>query len=198
MIVALAALFVALGGTAYAVGGPVVAGPHGDVTIESDFAGLYPLTLKTPQYGYGALVTKNYQGKTAVTIDSDGMIWSHATGADKPRLFLSANGYEGEDVFQTAIGSSVVSAISPGGEIESYNYYVNPDEPRFSVRDRDDNLVGGIDGGGKLITLAHAAPDPRDLQNGEARIWFDQTPTTGGLRVTAKFSDGSVRTMSLG
>lgn len=201
LIISCIALFCALGGSGYAItqaGTPVIAGPHGDVTISSDFAGLYPLTLMTPRYGYGALNVKDYTGKVSATIDSTGQFWSHATGSDTPRLLLSANGYEGSDVMQTLIGSSAVSAISAGGEIESYNYYVNGDNIRFSVRDAQDNLQGGIDASGRFVTLAHTAPDPRDMESGEARLWFNPTPFSGGMMVTTKDSGGVVRTVKLG
>src|SRR6266496_1122416 len=170
--------------------------PYGNVVLNPSFAGVVGLTVNAPQYSYGAIQTNDHNGTTAFTVSEDGQIWSHATGVDDPRLVLSSNGYDGDygDVMQTLIGSSPVSAISAGGEIESYNYYVNGDSPRLSVRNLDDSLAGGIDGAGRFTTLAHNAPDPVDMANGEARVWYD---TNSGLQVTMKDSSGNVSKINL-
>jgi hypothetical protein len=140
----------------------------------------------------------NNAGQTGLSVDSSGQTWIHATGSNTARLILSADGYNTADTLISEIGSSPVASISSGGELESYNYYVYPDTPRLSVRDTNDNFIGGITGSGAIVTSSHAAPWAQDMRDGSAWIWYDQTPVTGGLMVSEKDSAGNVRTIRVG
>jgi hypothetical protein len=93
---------------------------------------------------------------------------------------------------------SAVATVTGDGEFESYNYYTNGnDGMRFSVRDRAEKVAGGIDNEGRIVTGAPSAPDTNAMARGEARTWFNPDPVNGGLMVTMKFSDGSVKTKKI-
>ena len=177
-------------------------GTYGDVTIAPTFAGVVGLTIKTPQWSYGALQTQDYQGTVGATINNTGQVWIHPDyKTQSPRLVVSSPSYGGpsclNDPIQEIIGSSVVWSVDCGGADTSYNYYSQPDGMQFKVEDNRENLAGGIDASGRFVTLAHSAPDPRDMGNGEARVWFNPDPNTGGMEVTMKYSNGVMQTVRL-
>lgn len=177
-------------------------GPYNSVNLQPTFAGVVGLTIKTPQWSYGALETQDYQGRTGLTVAGDGETWIHPDYQNQaPRLVVSSPTYGGpsckNDPIQEIIGSSEVWSVDCGGTDTSYNYYNQPDSMQFQVEDNAEHLSGGIDASGRFVTLGHTGPDPRDMQNGEARVWFDPDPNTGGLMVTMKYSNGAVQTSRL-
>lgn len=180
-------------------------GPYGSVTLAPTFAGTIGLTVNAPQWSYGAIETldcKVWMGQCVRALDvaGDGQVWVRDTGTHRPRLVLSTDGYDGADVMSVITGGSPVATVSSSGEWESWGEYAWPDAMRFSTYNSydEDSFSGGLDRSGRYVTLAHTAPDPRNMRNGEAREWFDPTPGTGGMMSTMKFSDGSVKTVKIG
>jgi hypothetical protein len=199
LVFSVLALLLGAGGMAAATDyGYVPFGPHNSVSVTSTYAEPTLSLGTTYQYARNAIVAKNYLGQNLFNVSADGQIKSWYTSADQsPRLVLASAGYSGADSMIVEVGSSPVASITAGGEFESYNYYFCCDDPRFSVRDHDDKIVGGIASGGALITAQHVPPYSASVANGEARIWFDPTPGTGGLRVTARDSDGNLTTTAI-
>lgn len=106
----------------------------------------------------------------------------------------------------TALGTTALSLHSflAGSNLAAFNYtgaqvLTIANNGELLVKDGDSGrTVGGISSVGGLITAENYPPDGGVLAKGEARLWFDKTPVTGGLSVTYKDSAGTVRTVRLG
>jgi hypothetical protein len=61
-----------------------------------------------------------------------------------------------------------------------------------SWRDSNTNIQSRINKDGYVMSRRSVAPADADLANGEAAIWFDFTPGTGGVRFKIKATDGSI------
>lgn len=112
---------------------------------------------------------------------------------------LTANNFRGDTGLQIAGDGEILGYdIDTGTPRISVQAAANPQNV-IEVRDSGTNrLVAGVANGGALITAQNVAPNPAYMANGEARVWFDPTPVTGGLMVTEKDSAGTVKTVKLG
>lgn len=154
--------------------------------------------LTLSPYGTGPGLKINASGASILlqvgnnfSVDSNGTI--------RPNSIVNGVSFNNASITPGTTGTVITRNVADGQPVlkaQNQNATSTGDIVQF-IGVGQSAISSRIDRNGYIMTRKTSAPADSDLANGEAAIWFDPTPSTGGFRVKGKLTDGTIVNKSL-